>query len=266
MCTVSWIHTGGGYELFCNRDEKRSRAVADPPLLIERGGVRMAAPRDGESGGSWIAVNEFGLTVCLLNGANVTAGAAIANLAVRSRGEVVMCAAVAVSPREAAGIIRRLDAGAFAPFTVVALAPSLPATVIEWNGAAVREISPADELMPLVSSSFDADRVRARRRWEFARVTYDLGGVTREALRRFHGSHLEHASAHSPCMHRPDAMTVSCSRIAVSHDSVEFEYQPCAPCEGKARRSLRFARAPRGVAPCIANWQLLPWEHSPAKI
>src|SRR5581483_2262018 len=67
MCTVSWLHTTEGYELFCNRDEQRARAAAWPPRVRERRGVRFIAPIDGASGGAWLGVNQFGLTLCLLN-------------------------------------------------------------------------------------------------------------------------------------------------------------------------------------------------------
>ena len=56
MCTVSWIHQGPGYQLFCNRDEKHTRRPASKPQLLTRGGVRFLAPIDGDFGGTWIAV------------------------------------------------------------------------------------------------------------------------------------------------------------------------------------------------------------------
>src|SRR6516165_698509 len=68
MCTVSWVHQRGGYHLLCNRDEKLTRGTAFAPALIERGGVRFIAPIDADFGGTWLAVNEFGISLCLLNG------------------------------------------------------------------------------------------------------------------------------------------------------------------------------------------------------
>ncbi|HKX45758.1 MAG TPA: NRDE family protein, partial [Planctomycetota bacterium] len=68
MCTVTWIRRVDGFELFCNRDERRTRPAA---LLPEarRGpsGIEYAAPIDAEAGGTWVAVNERGLALCLLN-------------------------------------------------------------------------------------------------------------------------------------------------------------------------------------------------------
>ncbi|PWT90672.1 MAG: hypothetical protein C5B56_05030, partial [Proteobacteria bacterium] len=68
MCTVSWVHQPDGYHLLCNRDEKRTRGVASGPRLQRCGGVNYLAPMDPDFGGTWIATNEFGISLCLLNG------------------------------------------------------------------------------------------------------------------------------------------------------------------------------------------------------
>src|ERR1051326_3966193 len=68
VCTVSWTHQPGGYHLLCNRDEKRTRGAARAPELRLIGGTRCISPADSDFGGTWIAVNEWGLTLCLLNG------------------------------------------------------------------------------------------------------------------------------------------------------------------------------------------------------
>src|SRR5687768_12141538 len=67
MCTVSWSHQDDGYHLLCNRDERHTRKPARPPRVHERSDVRFIAPIDGDHGGSWIGVNQFGLSLCLLN-------------------------------------------------------------------------------------------------------------------------------------------------------------------------------------------------------
>ena len=67
MCTASWLTRPGGYELFFNRDERRSRARGLPPRESALRGVRYLAPIDLACGGSWIASNELGVTLCLLN-------------------------------------------------------------------------------------------------------------------------------------------------------------------------------------------------------
>ena len=63
MCTVTWIRVAGGYELFCNRDERLERGPELPPSVLERAGVHLVAPRDSDFGGTWIAVNEHGIAL-----------------------------------------------------------------------------------------------------------------------------------------------------------------------------------------------------------
>src|SRR5713226_3305855 len=78
MCTVTWIHDEEGYQLFFSRDEKGTRKQATSPRFAAQDGIRFLAPVDGDFGGTWIGVNEFGVSTCLLNGANLTGpGAAI---------------------------------------------------------------------------------------------------------------------------------------------------------------------------------------------
>ena len=68
VCTLSWFDAPDGYHLFFNRDERRTRRAEIPPAVRCRGSVRFIAPLDGDFGGTWIAANESGLTLCLLNG------------------------------------------------------------------------------------------------------------------------------------------------------------------------------------------------------
>lgn len=68
MCTVSWDTSSTADLLWFNRDEQRSRSVAEPPRqhnLPE--GLSVLSPVDPDGGGTWIGVNECGLIVCLLN-------------------------------------------------------------------------------------------------------------------------------------------------------------------------------------------------------
>ena len=70
MCTVSYIPVKNSKEfiLTSNRDELRYR-VTLPPTIYEKNGIKISFPKDTESGGSWIAINNVGRTACLLNGA-----------------------------------------------------------------------------------------------------------------------------------------------------------------------------------------------------
>jgi hypothetical protein len=61
------LHRRDGYDLFCNRDERKSRMPARPPRIACTNGVLHIAPSDPDGGGTWIGANEYGVTLCLVN-------------------------------------------------------------------------------------------------------------------------------------------------------------------------------------------------------
>lgn len=237
MCTVSWVHQPGGYHLFCNRDEKRTRAAGLGPKVEERGGVRFVAPMDGERGGTWIGVNEFGVGLCLVN------GVAAAKPVPQSRGVIVRELIWAESASECVRWLRQMDLRRFAPFTLAVLEPGSPACVAEWDGGEFVVTKNADACMPLTSSSYDAKGVRRVRLEEYAQRVGAAGSVDPALLYWFHASHREQADAYSPCMHRADAETVSFSWVVVSPDEIRFFYSPAAPCVAVAGEQQVLRRA-----------------------
>jgi len=222
MCTVSWLHEDDGYQLFCNRDEKLSRAPALPPRMHERNGVHYVAPVDGNFGGAWIGANEFGVSICLLNGAKrcvETRGGGV-----RSRGLLLPELLCAASVADVNSRVRNLDLLPYYPFTLAVLEPGQHTSVIEWDGLEKVIVPDGDRYLPLVSSSFDPEGVRKRRREEFARRLDAAGKLDASVLLTFHASRGRKADAYSPWMRRPDARTVSFSWIQVKSREVEFLY------------------------------------------
>ena len=54
----------------------------------------------------------------------------------------------------------------------------------------------------------------------------------------YHASHHPSSGPYSPCMHRPDAETVSFSQIEVTPRRVRFHYVPHSPCLGLPRAGV----------------------------
>ncbi|HEV8287232.1 MAG TPA: NRDE family protein [Chitinophagaceae bacterium] len=69
MCTVSFIPGRDKYFITSNRDEKNTRKQAIPPAFYEFESGKLIFPKDGDAGGSWIALHENGNAAVLLNGA-----------------------------------------------------------------------------------------------------------------------------------------------------------------------------------------------------
>ena len=98
MCTVTFIARQKGYCLGMNRDEKLTRPTGLPPKKKKINGRAVISPSEPGCG-TWIAVNDHGATLALINWYSITArvgGKAI------SRGEVVNSASAAISPDFAA--------------------------------------------------------------------------------------------------------------------------------------------------------------------
>jgi hypothetical protein len=73
MCTVTFIPTASGIYVTSNRDERPNRTPALFPCRSGFNGEQLLYPKDGEAGGSWIAVKNRGNgdAAVLLNGAFV---------------------------------------------------------------------------------------------------------------------------------------------------------------------------------------------------
>src|SRR5712691_2539250 len=246
MCTVTWVHDNEGYQLLFNRDEQRTRKPAASPRLAVRDGVCFLAPVDGDFGGTWIGVNEFGVSVCLLNGANLTRSEVKPATPVRSESlqsrALLLLDFVAAPPVAAAcERLRKTDLSAFEPCTIAAIEPGRPASLVEWNGAEKTVVPCGESYLPLTSSSFDAEGARTKRRDEYLSVLNPSGQLNANLLFAFHQSHGPAPSAYSPCMHRADAETVSFSWIRVTASEVDFFYTPAAPCKQSAGECRKLA-------------------------
>jgi len=244
VCTVSWVQQPGGYHLLANRDEKRTRGRAFAPAIRECGGVRYVAPIDSDFGGTWIATNEFGVSVCLLNGDAGTQSPFPSRQ--RSRGLLLRELAWETTGADCLLSLRQLDLSPYAPFVLLILEPDRPAILAEWSRERLT-VDPAADQMPLTSSSFDSCGVRRSRLSEFERRAGMAARVDPTLLYQFHASHGTgmdaRADAYSPCMHREDAETVSFSWVVVTREEVRFLYSPSAPCRCSPCEQKLLARA-----------------------
>ncbi len=229
MCTLTWRRFGpdgsAGFELFFNRDEKRTRRAELPPIARRAGHGLALAPRDSEGGGSWIAVNDRGVAVALLNGYRASDAERVAT---ESRGLLVL-RLIAEDDREAVvRTLSALDLEPFRSFTLLAFDPHAGPAIARWDGASLAIDRDTSGLPQFVtSSSFSAPLVTARRRAEFDRVATERRSAR---LLDFHRGHAFGASAWSVCMHRPDAETRSLTRVRVDGRGVRLDWHAGSPC------------------------------------
>ena len=235
MCTVTWRPSVDGYDLFFNRDELRTRATARPPSEADAEGVRYLAPTDSEAGGTWVAVNELGTTVGLLN-AHPPAASAPRRLL--SRGLLVRKLADLEDADRLESRLSGLALERLRPCTVFAVSLGGVAAVLEWNGRALYSRAVRSPFL-LSSSSLDATGAEAARRRLLGRLLRD-GPTPVSAHLEFHRSHLRGHGPLAPCMHREDARTVSFTRVEVHQDVIQMPYAAGPPCRTDPTTALEL--------------------------
>lgn len=225
MCTLTWKPLDSGYVLLFNRDEQRSRPVALPPRAFEANGVRYLAPTDTARGGTWLLVNEHGLSLGLLN--HVSAMRLVPTHPA-SRCWLPHHAADCLEVETAIKRIatRRLDD--VPPFHLIA-ADASQASLLTWDGIDATATRLAAAGCLLTTSSYQPEIIASQRLSTFARDVGDMASASVEQLVAFHEYRGEDAAA-GIRMSRPDACTHSIACIEMSRDrqSVCFSYQPQA--------------------------------------
>jgi hypothetical protein len=229
---MTWYRRDDGYEVFFNRDERRSRKPGLPPRILRRT-TRYIAPADGDFGGSWIAVNESGVTLALLNGyVDSDDGTTEPAEGFTSRGLLLT---LLIDELSIDGVLARLETVPLKPYRsfLLTVFDAVGGGVLaRWTDGRLSIEDQIDDLMPIVSSSFETTEVSRSRRSVFAQMV-SAGRLRSSRLHlAFHRSHIPERGPRSTCMHRPDAETVSFSRVEVDRREIRLHYVGHAPCRG----------------------------------
>lgn len=230
---MTWFGTNNGYELFFNRDERVSRHRALLPTIHTDGDVRYISPTDADAGGTWIAVNHFGITVCLLNHYQFEQIEAYKKWI--SRGEIVRQFAASNDVELAAQRFMQLELGNYRAFRMFLIDQRGNNRLCVWDGHEPRLQRQVDS--PKSSSSVDAKHVKASRKRRF-----DELGLTHthssKAYLAYHREHWPTKSRESVCMHREQANSVSLCHIVVASSGIRFSYADGAPCNAELAEGL----------------------------
>ncbi|MBL8763422.1 MAG: NRDE family protein [Phycisphaerae bacterium] len=247
MCTVSVIRrsggsrgVGAGIRLVVNRDEQRSRAEALPPRWFACGGdgperaFRAIAPIDPNGGGTWVAANDRGLVLCVLNlnGPGLIQGS-------ESRGGVIPKLIGAADTRAAMAAWSELDLTRIGPFRLLMIDGAGEGSgggVIEtrWEGPGGRgAVTVEQHTLPgcWVSSGLGDALVRGPRLGLFRRMVMDAGCSEQDIESRqdaFHAHTWPDRPHLSVRMTRSDARTVSVTTVEVERavpPAVHMRYQ-----------------------------------------
>ncbi len=225
MCTLTWISDPRGTRIYFNRDEKRTRVPAFPPSEMICHGVPVLAPRDGQAGGTWLAVNAFGFTVAVLNYYEADGLLAASAYHHRSRGHLVLDLADAPSSSVMRDRMEHMNVDRYRPFILVGIDAEGQGVEARWDGITCL-FQPLSALtLPVTTSSFRTSDVLAARKCRFDAMTAHAP-IDDETLKRFHQSRDPLGGPFSVTMTRPDAMTVSFSAVDVGTDDIRYYYQP----------------------------------------
>ena len=235
MCTLTWLTTEFGYQVFFNRDELKSRQRALPPQVHREGAVTYIAPTDPDAGGSWISTNQLGVTLCLLNNYHAVIPSRPNWI---SRGLLVKGLAQQLTAQAALLDLAQKNLDYFKPFDLLIFSQQDLPLQVSWDGVNLSE--KANPVAPITSSSFSTATVIQNRLAHLINAP----NLSTDLLRNYHAGHLPEKGPYSVCMHRDDASTVSFSHIQVDDLGATFHYWDGPPCEalGKAPVIIKIAK------------------------
>ena len=224
MCTVTLVPNNKNFILTSNRDEAIGRETL-PIDCYQINDTRMLFPKDQVAGGTWIAANHHGVTVCLLNHYQFEQLEAYKTWI--SRGEMVREFATTTDLTQAEQRFNALDLEDYRAFRMFIIVQNGDNLLCVWDGHSARV--EVNVNTPKSSSSVDAKHVKSLRKNLFVDMKLVESKNTDDYL-KYHTSHLPSRSKESVCMHRDDANTVSLSYVRVSGSSVSFRYADGSPC------------------------------------
>ncbi len=230
MCTASWSAGHGRLSLCFNRDERKSRSEALPPRREAMEGIQVVAAIDPDAGGTWLAVNEHGLCVFLLNNYGAQAVLAESPRHPRSRGELPLRFASCASRALA---IERLLEGSYEdyhPF-LVAFADREGVAMYSWDGKDLEGMRVQQDFV--TTSSFRTSEVQSYRNFRYQSLLAGRAFLTPADRRELHVGTPHEDPAFDSLMLRSESRTHSVSTVEIDSDRVIYRYEAVL---GESRR------------------------------
>jgi hypothetical protein len=216
MCTLTYLLKDNGYELFFNRDEQRSRLLAEPPKINEENDA--IYPIDPVGGGTWIAVSKQGRSFALLNNYQAPFNT---HQNIISRGQLIL--SLLKIEGDVTKELQIMDLRTFQPFQLCIFPENLSIQhqsiyCVKWDGYQLIQVDIDVKIdLPITSSGMNFVEVSQKRKCRFEHLV-DQNEPLSAQLKDFHFSTEEHRK-HSVNMQRKDAKTVSISHISVNSKS-----------------------------------------------
>lgn len=217
MCTVSIIPLASDLRFVINRDEKRDRPDAARPQIVplEDGGLAVW-PIDEQGGGTWVAATSAGVVFGLLNGNPRPYPQLPPPARLISRGLVIPSLVSATSAVDAVHALENaVELDRLAPFRLVVADRWAIADAV-WDRTRLTINTRAVAPVCYVSSGLGDERVAPR--LELWQSMVASGLSMEQAQENFHRHQWPDRPQISVMMSRPDARTVSVTRIDIRAD------------------------------------------------
>ena len=181
MCLLVVLRQDGALWLGANRDERLDRPWDPPALLVPAPPV--LGGRDVQGGGSWLATNLAAPFVVAVTNAHLGAPSGE-----RSRGELVLDAAMEESLPEAVALLEELDLARYGPFNLLLADAADAFLATNWPEARVERAT--EMLLAIGNDRLDDPGPRTRVAALRSRELAGLGGAAlEEALVRLLSDH-----------------------------------------------------------------------------
>ncbi len=254
MCTISFYPiTDSYYFLSMNRDEARTRTSALPPHTSYSGKTLYIRPLDGEKGGTWIGVNQQGLSMCVMNWYGAQQPDGDSNYFI-SRGWIIPNLMDSVDLNDCDKQLHQLVNQKIRPFRLLAVQPD-PIQVKEWywdmNQLQTKALPAKQSIW--TSSGWEPEHVHRVRKRVFENFWKAQDEVTFDKIKALHATQLPEPGPLAISMSHPKAMSVSNTIIEVAGEKAAMHYLDGFPAKSHDWHRLEMAISVSKIADEIAT-------------
>jgi hypothetical protein len=244
MCTLNLIPKKNGYLVAMNRDEQITRPQATPPAIFNINGVETIFPRDVE-GGTWIAVNSYGVACALLNRSDPKRP----GKKLSSRGHVIPALMASASSETMRRTIAQLDLCGVLPFRLLGIFPAEEKIVQwSWDTLTIETRGLPWEQRHWFSSGLSDDEAARERGTICDRAHKQKDAGSLPWLRRLHASHAsEWKNPFNICVHLEEVGTISYTELVCAQETIRCNYLPGPAC---SEHRVEYSVATKRVTDC----------------
>ena len=224
MCTVTFVAAKNSYFITSNRDENLMRKPALIPQLYRQKNTILLYPKDAEAGGTWIAINDKGHAVVLLNGAFIKH----VSLPPYQRSRGLVCIEI-ISSAAPVKCFHHVNLTQIEPFTLIILQQD-GLFECRWDGSVkyCRQLSRSDSYIWSSATLYSEEVIRKREQW-FAQWQKEYPFPTQDHILHFHEFGGDGDNANDLFMNRTNRMlTVSVTGIELTAEKGILVYKDFA--------------------------------------